>query len=255
MAKFFLSFIFFISLLLIFLVTQFFLTIEDASLPAAGKGMEWLLSDISNFNDPAVAWILKNINDNYCNSDEIEQLISSQLKRYESYPIEKAYIRLFEEGYQYSFDYEVLKNFSNTFDDLLIPAIYCDRQEIPDEVLSRIENYENSYGYELTHIFLAASFMRDRGCIDGSMIDQMAKKIAFEQNMSDFNDLYAERQSLLLYYGYEDLVDVSWSEEITSSQQDNGGWYDYKFNLLSENPHTTALATWALTQQANSCPI
>jgi hypothetical protein len=74
-----------------------------------------------------------------------------------------------------------------------------------------------------------------------------------ERQAGAFNDLSAERAAFLLWGGRRDLVDDAWLVKIKSAQGPDGGWGDGAG--AAPNPHTTALAAWALTQASGHCPL
>ncbi len=229
---------------------------DHAAARAAKKGGQWLLSYQGNFSDPGIFWAMSEMNNNYCHLDSINRLVDSRFASADFSPQEQAYKRLFNYGKVSIIDYTSLAGRAGSYDDILIPALYCDINPLPQNVEEKIFDIKNSLGYDLTHRYLAMLFLRRNNCNleeVNEVLPQAAEKIAQQQqSINEFSDLSAERAVFLQLGGFFSQVGKDWVAEITESQSPDGGW---KYTQLSnlENPHTAALATWALANYSKTC--
>ncbi|MFI5260213.1 MAG: hypothetical protein ACHQU0_00210 [Candidatus Paceibacteria bacterium] len=228
---------------------------------SATRGGKWLLSQDKPFNDPGIPWSLSVIQEKYCpDNPELVAKIKKSFSPFLSDPVERAYARLLDENDKRRIDYALLADRRIVFDDVIIPALYCDVAPLPESVHERILAGESRSGYMLTHSYLALLLMRSRGCADLEDLGtetRMAQKIAQEESQSSFDDVYAERVAFLEYGGRNDLIIPAWIASIIANQGVDGGWEAGPGSYLGsgENPHTTALALWALSSYGQTCPF
>lgn len=227
---------------------------------AAKRGGKWLQEYSGNYQDPGIVWIIKKINDTYCQSPSIDEFIQTRFQEFETHPIEQHYRVLIGGEKNALIDYQILQGRENRFDDIILPPLYCQTQSIPEQTLKKIFSFDTLSLYPMSHHFLALQFMKENQCLGEQKIqtslDIIAKKLAREQAMIPlFSDLFAERTAFLQYSGYENLVKETWIQTIVQSQSPSGAWKDPYHFEQKENPHTTALSVWALTNYTKTCPF
>jgi len=262
-------FICFLAIIFIFirpekLPDEQFPSIEKRAITSAQQGGSWLIDYDKEFLDPGILWVIKILNDKYCKSSFLDDFYRVRFKEFENHPVESAYQRLFNDEIVYEIDYDLLETRQIYFDDIIIPALYCDLQTIPDNTLLKIFDIENASGYDLTHRYLAILFLKNRGCfikekynIDNSIL-RASQKITEEGNEATFDDLYPERVAFLLYGGFREIIEDNWIETIIENQEQSGGWRTLEYSEYfgqEENPHTTALSVWALAEYVEECPF
>lgn len=272
------------------IVTTFLLTqkekpggIVKEAAASARRGMDWLLKYDDDLNDPGILWAVNEINKNYCGSvpvksrgdhgaspaksqngntaNELGRFVSEKFKEFENHPVEAAYKKLVSPSADSAKpSAETIKTFGNKYDAELLGALYC--EEEPDEEWQKIlENqaFSELSGYDLTHLFLALLMAKENGCLAAEKIqprmEASAAQIANEENLSKFGDLFAERAALLLRAGYKNEIKKEWIKKIIEKQNKSGSWNNSVLFGMPDDPHTTALATWALAQYSESCPI
>ncbi len=235
-----------------------FSELKGAAGTASKKGGLWLLDYRGKIGDPGILWAMEEMNQAYCHNDEISTKVKKSFSDSNFSSAEQAYKRLIDPKETKLIDYEQLSGRERQYDDLLIPALYCDINPLPLQNREKIFNFANSSGYELTHKYLAMLFLKNSKCLKSEVsnaLPKAANKIAQEQqNSQPFSDLFAERAALLGFGGYSNLVKPEWIKKIIDHQTEKGGWpYNQASSL--ENEHTTALSTWALSQYSRTCPF
>ncbi|RME58663.1 hypothetical protein D6779_06085 [Candidatus Parcubacteria bacterium] len=231
---------------------------------AARRGAAYVMSYRGLLKDPGILWALHVVNEKYCRDPQIDAALKRRFhKEFDSHPLYYAYERLFDESAVHDFHYGDLKNWEAYFDDIILPALYCDVRRPPEDVVKKIFSMEGKFGYWLTHHFLALLFLRDRGCLKERAneierdIAAAAEKIRLEERRASLvDDVYAERIAMLLYGGFRRLVDADWIAKLVGRQRASGRWEGGIPGIgIGENPHTTALAVWALADYSRSCPF
>ncbi len=255
--------------IIIFILPQWlsdehFSPLKERAAVSARLGGEWLIDYQQDFLDPGILWVVKIINDKYCQLSFLDDFWREGFKEFENHPVESAYQKLFIQEVDYEIDYELLKTRQFYFDDIIIPALYCEEHIIPDNVLINIFNIEDAVDYNLTHRYLAMLFLKNRNCLDkeeyniDSSILEASEKIVEEVERAAFNDLYSERVAFLFYGGFRDIIQDIWIETIIENQEQSGGWSTLKYSEYfgqEENPHTTALSLWVLVEYIEKCPF
>jgi len=226
---------------------------------ASKRGAQWLRTYPDEYKDPGIVWIIKKINDNYCHSSEITEFTRARFTEFESDPLQKYYKVLLDENTDQEVDYSLLEGREKYFDDIILPTLYCPRKPLPESTIAKIFASKNSAGYELTHGFLAMQFIRENNCITSPTLlermEYLAKQIVKEQSQSSFSDLFAERVAFLQNSNYNHLVKDAWIQTIVSNQLPSGAWKDPNYFEKVDNPHTTVLAVWALSNYTKTCPF
>lgn len=240
----------------VFSASFFLFTSRDPYQAAAHKGVEWLLSYPEEYKNPGVFWALKEVAGTHCNSNELEKKLT---ERFESIPrseVERAYF-YFPEA-PISEDARIASTTAR-YDQWLLAALSCKERPLPPDVRDALAARETSRGYDLTHRYLALSYIKRLGCrLEDDLLDTRIAGIETalrdeEVQSEAFTDLSAERAALLLWGGRQDLVSDTWLLKIKGAQGPTGGWGDRESAI--PNPHTTALATWALAQASGRCPL
>jgi len=226
---------------------------------ASKRGAEWLGQYNEPYNDPGIVWIVKKINDTYCHSSDVDEFVQTRFAEFENDPVQKYYRVLIDGNTDVAVDYSILTGREKFFDDIILPPLYCQKQPIPEATLKKIFESENLAGYDLTHHFLSLQLMKENQCLGEQKIktamDEAAQYMRTEQVVSSFSDLFAERIAFLQYGGYEDSIKDQWIQTIIENQSPSGAWKDPNYFEKIDNPHTTALAVWALVQYTQQCPF
>lgn len=231
---------------------------QAASAASAGGG--WLLQYQKPFEDPGIVWAINEINEQYCHLPQISDLVRERFAKFLTDPIQRAYQRLLDKTVTYQINYQILQTHTASFDDILIPALYCDRAAVPTTTLANILGFAGTSGYELAHRFLALQFLQNGQCFPEQNLTanqtQAAKLLSQEEAADSFGDPFAERIALLQYAGFDAMVQAGWIKTTIRHQSaDSGAWSDPARFGSTENPHTTALAVWALSNYAKVCPF
>jgi hypothetical protein len=232
---------------------------------SAEAGGSWLLEFQENLEDPGILWIMKQINDKYCQLPEFDNLLQYRFGEFKDSPIDKFFSKFINPDIIpsdiYEIDYQSLKIFWAFFSDMIIPALYCDVKEIPDDITTRILDVEEATGYHLSHKFLALMLIKENQCLPKKItkinetLSMAAEKMVFEEGQESFSDLYSERVAFLGYGGFQNLVKKEWLNEIIKNQATSGAWAAPGYWEGNDNPHTTALSVWALVQYSKTCPF
>jgi hypothetical protein len=134
---------------------------------------------------------------------------------------------------------EDLKRVKNDLDVITLPALYCDRQNLPSNYLKVLEEGVSSGGYQLTHVLLAWIWIQENGCElelpDGFIEDMYLANAALINTDPVVTDLELEAAAFLCLAGQSELVDDSFLEQVIASQDADGGWGS------SRRWHTTVL--------------
>ncbi len=134
---------------------------------------------------------------------------------------------------------EDLKRVKNHLDRITLPALYCDRVDLPADYLTVLEEGVNRGGYPLTHVLLAWIWIQENGCElelpDGFIEDMYRANAALINSDSSVTDLELEAAAFLCLAGRGELIDDSFIEQVIASQEIDGGWES------SERWHSTIL--------------
>ena len=257
-------------------ISENFFSLEKKAAVSARRGMDWLLKYDGDLNDPGILWAINEINKDYCSSNpaksrgdngasELEDFVFERFGEFENHPVDAAYKKLITgfdglttggSGGEKPSD-ETIKMSGKKYDSELLDALYCDGTE-PKKLQREPEN-QGFFGYDLTHKFLAIVIAKNNNCAGereiNRQLDATAAQIINEENNSTFDDLFAERVALLEYAGYKESVEKKWIETIIKKQNSSGSWNNSALFGMPNDPHTTALATWALAQYAGACPL
>lgn len=238
--------------------------LQIQSAKSAHLGWLWLKNYQNDFLDPGIPFIIKQINDRYCQSNEAEKFWQKAAKEFDNHEYLFVFERFFYEKNKINPKIQaMLKTPHDYYNDILPQALYCDvypaRADFEQNLFANIKNETE---YDLTHKFWSAVLFKNNNCVSKNydiekIILSAAQKMAVEQEQhKEFNDLFAERAAFLLNYGFADLVNDEWIKIILENQEKTGAWNaNMFFNARHENPHTTILAVWALTEYSKTCPF
>ncbi len=235
---------------------------------SAQKGWQWLSHYQGKLLDPAIPFIIRNINNRYCSSSiEGKSFWENGWDEFKTDSYLRVFERLFADAASYKISNAVVAvldapQLHSEYNSVLPEALYCDLHPVPSDFFQRaFGNISNASGYDLTHEFWSAALFKENGCVDGAhnvdaILSGAAHQLVEEEGASPFDDLYAERAAFLMEYGFKNLVPSEWIAAIIRNQNLSGSWGTPTFfSVDSENPHTTALAIWALTQYTGECPF
>jgi hypothetical protein len=113
-------------------------------------------------------------------------------------------------------------------DQILVPALYCDRFGLTDDYVSSLEENMGFSGYELTHVLLAVVWIKENGC-QIPLSDSVVKNLYhLNAALIDRNyiveDLELEAAVFLYLAGQGDLVKPDFIEKVILAQNQDGGW-------------------------------
>jgi hypothetical protein len=132
-----------------------------------------------------------------------------------------------------------LKKVTNKLDLITLPALYCDRLDLPSDYLMVLEEGVSQGGYQLTHVLLAWIWIQENGCElelpDGFIEDMYHANAALINTDPVVTDLELEAAAFLCLAGQSELIDDSFLERVIASQDIDGGWGS------SRRWHTTIL--------------
>jgi len=132
-----------------------------------------------------------------------------------------------------------LKRVKFALDRITLPALYCDRLDLPSDYLMVLEEGVSRGGYRLTHVLLAWIWIQENGCElelpDGFIEDMYHANAALINTDSVVTDLELEAAAFLCLAGQSELIDDSFLERVIASQDVDGGWGS------SRRWHTTIL--------------
>ena len=134
---------------------------------------------------------------------------------------------------------EDLKRVRFELDRITLPALYCDRLDLPSNYLMVLEEGVSRGGYQLTHVLLAWIWIQENGCElelpDGFIEDMYHANAALINTDPIVTDLELEAAAFLCLAGQSELIDNSFLERVLASQDLDGGWGS------SKRWHTTIL--------------
>jgi len=123
---------------------------------------------------------------------------------------------------------EDLKKVKNDLDIITLPALYCDRLDLPSDYLVVLEEGISQGGYQLTHVLLAWIWIQENGCElelpDGFIEDMYHANAALINTDPIVTDLELEAAAFLCLAGQSELIDDSFIERVIANQNIDGGW-------------------------------
>ena len=141
--------------------------------------------------------------------------------------------------YNNSIRAEDLRRAKFELDRITLPALYCDRLDLPSDYLMVLEKGVSRGGYQLTHVLLAWIWIQENNCElelpDGFIDDVYHANAALINTDPIVTDLELEAAAFLCLAGQSELIDDSFLEQVIASQDTDGGWGS------SKRWHTTIL--------------
>lgn len=131
-------------------------------------------------------------------------------------------------------------------DKFVVPALYCDQMQLPDNYAEMLETAASLGDYQLTHVLLAWIFIQENGCNlslpDGFIEDTYLVTAALIDSDQTVTDKELEASAFLYLTGQGNLVDNSFVEKVISAQHNDGGWSITGKTADESNWHPTILA-------------
>lgn len=146
----------------------------------------------------------------------------------------------------------------NVLDPMSWVTVYsanCDHTPLPKDFWTKVKQNYSQGGYEMTHILLALSFMKDNGCAVPDQAREIEREViaAMIQLANDpatNADLRYESIAFIMLAGKYDSVNSEWIQKILSEQRPDGSW-SFTLNDGKSNDHATTLALWAILEYKN----
>lgn len=135
-------------------------------------------------------------------------------------------------------------------DLLTVPALYCDRLELPMDYSGQLVQGANLGNYMLTHALLACIWIQENGCevpLSDDLMEALYLANAELINEDDVViDLELEAAAFLYLAGQENLVKGTFIDKIIAVQNSDGGWSQSSNRRATSDWHTTSLALLVL---------
>lgn len=170
----------------------------------------------------------------------------------------QSYVNLFRRMADYSAQINSVEigRVSNELDLITLPALYCDRLDLPANYSSLLIDGVSEGGYKLTHVLLAWIWLQENGgkveLPEGFVEGLYIANAALINTDSTITDLEMEAAAFLCLAGKNDLVDESFIDQIIATQESDGSW-----GGTSKPWHTTILGLLCLLHMefpSNSYP-
>lgn len=155
---------------------------------------------------------------------------------------DKAYVNMFRRmaDYDATVNSVELGKVTNELDLITLPALYCDRLDLPANYSTLLIDGANEGGYKLTHVLLAWIWLQENGgeveLPEGFVEDMYLANAALINTDSTVTDVEMEAAAFLCLAGQNDLVDAAFIDQVIAVQESDGGW-----GGTSKRWHTTVL--------------
>jgi hypothetical protein len=156
---------------------------------------------------------------------------------------DKSYVELFRRmaDYDATVNSVELEKVTNELDLITLPALYCDRLDLPANYSTLLVDGASEGGYKLTHVLLAWILLQENGAEvevpEGFVEDMYLANAALINTDSTITDLELEAAAFLCLAGQNDLVHESFVDQVIATQESDGGWD----GGTSKRWHTTVL--------------
>jgi hypothetical protein len=130
-------------------------------------------------------------------------------------------------------------------DTLTVPALYCDRMELPAYYPQSLTMAAGSGSYSLTHALLAHIWIKENGCelsFSEEFIEYLYRanaELIDEDSVVD--DLELEAATFLYLAGQGVLVENTFIDHVLAVQKDDGGWLFSSDELGDSDWHASVL--------------
>ena len=155
---------------------------------------------------------------------------------------DKAYVNMFRRmaDYYYTVNSAELGKVTNELDIITLPALYCDRVDLPANYSTRLIDGASEGGYKLTHVLLAWIWLQENGgeveLPEGFVEEMYLDNAALINTDSTITDVEMEAAAFLCLAGQNDLVDAAFIDQVITTQESDGGW-----GGTNKRWHTTVL--------------
>ena len=155
---------------------------------------------------------------------------------------DKAYVNMFRRmaDYYYTVNSAELGKVTNELDIITLPALYCDRVDLPANYSTLLIDGANEGGYKLTHVLLAWIWLQENGgeveLPEGFVEEMYLANAALINTDSTITDVEMEAAAFLCLAGQNDLVDAAFIDQVITTQESDGGW-----GGTNKRWHTTVL--------------
>jgi len=155
---------------------------------------------------------------------------------------DKAYVNMFRRmaDYYYTVNSAELGKVTNELDIITLPALYCDRVDLPANYSTLLIDGANEGGYKLTHVLLAWIWLQENGgeveLPEGFVEEMYLDNAALINTDSTITDVEMEAAAFLCLAGQNDLVDAAFIDQVITTQESDGGW-----GGTNKRWHTTVL--------------
>lgn len=133
-------------------------------------------------------------------------------------------------------------------DQITVPALYSDRDSLPENYMQELNDAAHSGGYLLTHTLLATIWLHDNNCdapIDFTEFVYQANA-AIVGGGPVVNDLQLEAAAFLYVAGQGKLVEDTFMQSVIAAQNYDGGWSYSSDTTEGSNWHTSVLGLMLL---------
>ena len=162
-------------------------------------------------------------------------------------PSQASQLRLFRRIIDYN-NTLIINDFNSIIVDLdkiTVPALYCDKINLPNDYSKKLEEAINNGGYLLTHVLLASIWFEENGCqipLSENLIERVYRDSAkLINNDSTVEDLELEAAAFLYLARKGSLVPNSFIKKVITNQNIDGSWGEKDHTW-----HTTVLGTLVL---------
>lgn len=133
-------------------------------------------------------------------------------------------------------------------DTITVPALYCDRMELPGNYSGMLEGAVDEGGYMLTHALLALVWMEENGCElelpEGFTERVYSDAASLINDDMEVSDLELEAAAFLYLAGQNDRVNSTFVWRIVELQNEDGSWGE-----SDVDGHTTSLGLLILLHE------
>lgn len=125
----------------------------------------------------------------------------------------------------------------NEVDNIVVPALYSNQWNLPDNYLSVLINAKNNGGYLMTHALLATIWLQENNC-NISLPNHYLETLYYDtaaltEHSQIFTDLALEAAAFLYQAGQGTLVHPDFVENVIEAQNPDGGW-----SISSDDPNS-----------------
>jgi len=142
-------------------------------------------------------------------------------------------------------------------DDVILRAFYCHKISFSKNAFELlIGNGRDQGGYRSTHSLLVLSRLKEKRCVDDSilvpLIEDLAAEILDAQKSENVCcDLFAERVLFLIEAGYGSKIKKTWIKFLENNRNLDGGWPINNSKNRQSRMHATVLSYLAIKRYRN----